>query len=54
MKLLARLINFSRVRVNSARMLLSLALPQGEVSIGQIDYKYIQIMMKTIIDVSRY
>ena len=47
---LARYINFSRVRVNSARMLLRSALSQGQVSIWQKDYQYIQIIMKTIID----
>ena len=34
MKLLARYINFSCVRVNSARMLQSSAMPQGQVSIS--------------------
>jgi len=53
MKLLARYINFSCVGANSARMLLHSALPQGQVSICQKDYQYIQIMMKTIIDGSR-
>ena len=54
MKLLARYKNFSRVRANSARMLLHSALPQGQVLINQKDYQEIQIMMKTIIDGSRY
>jgi hypothetical protein len=31
-------------------MLLRLALPQGQVSIGQKDYQEVQIMMKTTID----
>ena len=53
MKLLARYINFSRVRANSGRMLLCSALSQGQVSIWQKDYQYIQIIMKTIIDDSR-
>jgi len=33
MNLLARYINFSHVRANSARMILSSALPKGRVSI---------------------
>jgi len=49
-KLLARYIDCSRVRANSARMLLRLAFPHGQVSICQKDYEYVQIMMKTIID----
>jgi len=53
MKLLARYMNFSRVRANSARMLLRLVLPQGQVSICQKDHQYVQIMIKTIIDGSR-
>jgi len=53
MKLRARYIDFSRVGANSARMLLRSALPQGQVSISQKDYQYVQIMMKTIIDGSR-
>jgi len=53
MKLLARYINFSHVRVNSARMLLRSASSQGQVSICQKDYQYVQIMIKTIIDGSR-
>jgi len=39
MKLLARYLNFSRVRVNSARMLLRLALPQGQVLVCEKDYQ---------------
>jgi len=35
-------------------MLLSLALPQGQISICEKDYQEVQIMMKTIIDGSRY
>jgi len=50
MKILAWNIYFDRVRVNSARMLLRSALSQGQVSIWQKDYQYIQIIMKTIID----
>jgi hypothetical protein len=38
MKLLARYINFSPLGVNSARMLLRSALPQGQVLIWQKDY----------------
>jgi len=53
MKLLARYIIFSLERGNSARMLLCSALPQGQVSICQKDYQWVQIMMKTIIDGSR-
>jgi hypothetical protein len=39
MKLLALYINLSPVRVNSARMLLHSALPQGQVLICQNDYQ---------------
>jgi len=53
MKLLARYLNFSRVRANSARMLLRSALRQGLVLICGKDIQYVQIMMKTIIDGSR-
>jgi hypothetical protein len=50
---LPRYINFCCVRANSARMLLRLALSHGHITIGQKDYKYVQITMKTIIDGSR-
>jgi len=50
MKLLARYINFSRVRANSARMFLCSAWSQGQVSIWQKDSQYIPIVMKNIID----
>ena len=50
MKLVARYIDCGPVRMNSARMLLLSAFPQGHVSIGQKDYQLVQIMMKTIID----
>jgi len=53
MKLWARYINFSHVSANSARMLLRLALSQGQVAIWEKDYQFVQIMMKTIIDGSR-
>jgi len=53
MKLLARHLNFSRVTANSGRMLLTSALPQGQVLICEKDYHKVQIMMKTIIDGSR-
>ena len=54
MNLLARHMNFSRVRANSARMLLHLALPQGQVSICHKDDQEVQIMMKSIVDGSRH
>ena len=53
MNLLTRYMNFSRVRVYSARMLLRSALPQGQVTICEKDYHVVQNMMKTIIDGSR-
>jgi len=53
MKRLARYINFSHVRANSAKMFLRFALPQGQVSICQKSYEDVPIMMKTIIDCSR-
>jgi len=54
MNLLTRYINFIRVSANSAKMLLLLALPQGQVSICEKDYQEVQLMMKTIIDGSRW
>jgi len=39
MKLLARYTNFNLMRANRARMLLLLALLQGQISIGQKDYQ---------------
>jgi len=54
LKLLARYINFSRGRANSARMLLRSAMSEGQVPIRHKDYQYIQIIMKTIIDGSWY
>jgi len=53
MNLLTRYMNFSRVRVNSARMLLRMALPQGQVSICDKDYQEVQNMMNTNINSSR-
>jgi hypothetical protein len=53
MNLLASDIIFSRVRVNSARLLHGLALPQGRVSIMPQGNLKSQIRMKTIIDSSR-
>jgi len=53
MNLLTSEMNFSRVRANSARMVLRSALPQGQVSICDKDYQEVQNMMKTIIDGSR-
>jgi hypothetical protein len=54
MKLLARHINFSPVRANSVRMLLCSALPPRQDLIGLNDDQYVQIMMKAVIDGSRY
>jgi hypothetical protein len=53
MKLLARYIEFGYVRANNIRMFLRLAFPQSHVSIGQQDYQYVEIIMKTFIDGSR-
>jgi hypothetical protein len=53
MKLVARYINFCRVRANNARMLLRLALRHGHVSIRHQDYQKVWIMTKSIIDGSR-
>ena len=50
MNLFARFINFSHVRVNSARMLLHSALTKGRVSICQKDNQEVQIIMKTMMD----
>ena len=54
MKLLAIYINFSCGRANGVRRFLRSALPQGQVSICLKDYQYVQIIMKTIIDGSRF
>jgi len=54
MNLLAWYIIFSRVRVNSARLLCRLALPQGWVLIRQNNSQSSQIRMKSIVDSSRY
>ena len=53
MNLLAQYINFSSMRVNSARILQRSALPQGRVSIRQKDTLYFSPMMKIIIDAIR-
>jgi hypothetical protein len=53
MNLLAWYIIFSRVRVNSARLLRRSALPQGSVSIRQNNSQSSQIRMKSIVDSSR-
>jgi len=53
MTLLTRYMNFCCVIAICARMLLLSALPQGQVSICEIDYQEVQNMMKTIIDGSR-
>jgi len=53
MKVLANHINFRPVRANSARILLRSAMAPLQLSIGQKDYQYVQIMTKAIIDGSR-
>jgi len=52
--LLTRYMNFSHVRANSARMLLRLALPLGQVSFCEKDFQEVQNMMKTMIDGGRW
>jgi len=53
MYLLPRYINFYSMRVNSSRMLLCTALPQGRVSICHKDNQKVRCIMKPIIDDSR-
>jgi len=54
MNLSTRYIKFSRASVISAEILRRSALPQGEVSICEKEYEEVQILMKTIIDGSRW
>jgi len=54
MNLSTRYIKFSRASVISAEILRRSALPQGKVSICEKEYEEVQILMKTIIDGSRW
>jgi len=49
-----RNLNFHSMKVNSARILLGLAFPQGQVSICLKGNQQVQTIIETIINGSRY